>query len=55
MNTKESRQSNDLRETAQKMIRCMGVKDALACCMSNQWVGLLQELQILSESHVARR
>jgi hypothetical protein len=48
MNSTERRQSNDLRETAQRMIKCLGVRDALACCISNQWIGLWQEIQTLT-------
>ena len=46
--------ANELRETAQKMIRCMGVEQALACCMTNQWVGLWQEIQSLNSTKMTR-
>ena len=55
MNGNESNSSNDLRETAQRMIRCMGATDALACCINNQWVGLWREIRTLTVNSDARR
>lgn len=48
MNSTELRPLNQLRQTAQRMIRSLGVRDALACCASNQWIGLMQEIESIS-------
>lgn len=55
MNKTETRPSAELRQTAQQMIRSLGVKDALACCMSNQWAGLMQEIQTISAHQLVCR
>jgi hypothetical protein len=52
--TSTSQTGGALRETAQKMIRCMGAKDAMACCINNQWIGIWQEIQTITGANLHR-
>jgi hypothetical protein len=44
-------EARSLRDTAIRLIRCVGVKAALDYCRNNHWQGLCEQIELLSTHH----
>lgn len=49
-----SQETAQMRQTAQRLIRCLGSQGALDYCATNHWQGLYREIQALAGSIRAR-
>ncbi|MFC7048301.1 MULTISPECIES: hypothetical protein [Pseudomonadota] len=54
MMTAKSERLTHTRETALRLIKCMGVSAALEYCKDSQWMGIANEIRMIREERQSR-